>query len=505
MIKRLPQFAESHFATLCAAGGVICNPSQQDEAGWDFFIQFPAILKPGVPADMQEPGAEALVQIKSTTKAAPNARMKLSNALKAAQSGQPCFLVMVVPGANALQPRLYARHFWEPEIARALRSVRQAEYAGDTAFHRRWFNMRLGADDDHTDDLVAWMAETIAAHKPYGTTKSHLAATVGFEDGYGNAQVTFSAPIADVLDWNLGLKDGLPLDRFTYTPRRFGLDAPTPQIDIEGATLHVTNAGQPCELCLRGGLPTSSLTLPATFYRGIIPDLGGKLNWRVSAGPLEIIGSGRDRNMRMTIRTDEHKALSEIDAFLRIATWPTADGLDLELNLNGSLIPLGMLEFTPDDDSGTAEMARAVTLLADVARKEPLSDPVLSLAEINSAAPQLNRFWMLGSNGSMRVEFKSEGPQPPLQVMLYYLYCTVGDWAFLALLERPIKTDLMIGERRQVTFGPPQLLDGLVRAGPAANHLTEIQAAYDRQRQRHRNLDPIWEIGDLEQFFWGKR
>lgn len=183
MIQRLPQFAEHHFALLCAEGGVVCNPSLQDEGGWDFFIQFPTRSRPRRPADLQPTGPEALVQVKSTRGDPLVARIKLSNALKACQSSQPCFLVMVVPDASAARPRVYTRHFWEAEIGRALKSVRLAERAGDQTFNRKTFTVRFAPEDEHSDDLLSWMERCILNEKPsYAAKKAAITSSIGFED-----------------------------------------------------------------------------------------------------------------------------------------------------------------------------------------------------------------------------------------------------------------------------------------------------------------------------------
>ena len=44
MSKNLPRSAERKFALLCADAGVACNPAQEDVNGWDFVIEFPAIV-----------------------------------------------------------------------------------------------------------------------------------------------------------------------------------------------------------------------------------------------------------------------------------------------------------------------------------------------------------------------------------------------------------------------------------------------------------------------------
>lgn len=181
MIQGLPDFAENHSAALCAEAGVVCNPSKQDELGWDFFIQYPSRRDPLKPADSQPAGDEALVQVKSTRAEPFVARMKLSNALRAAQARQPFFVVLVVAGGGT--QAVYAKHFWRAKIERTLKRVRLAENAGDTQFNRRHFDIRMEPSDDHSADLLDWMRRTIEAEKDYLAAKSEILGTVGHEDG----------------------------------------------------------------------------------------------------------------------------------------------------------------------------------------------------------------------------------------------------------------------------------------------------------------------------------
>lgn len=89
MIQRLPRYAEHHFAALCARAGAVSNASVEDECGWDFFVQFPARRTPGRPVDMQLPGPEALVQVKSTRAAPLTARLTRCKGETTKMSGRP--------------------------------------------------------------------------------------------------------------------------------------------------------------------------------------------------------------------------------------------------------------------------------------------------------------------------------------------------------------------------------------------------------------------------------
>lgn len=69
-ITRLARFAETNFATLCAAAGALCHESQEDENGWDCLVEFPVAGATG----------PAFVQVKSSRNSRPSCSVKLSNA-----------------------------------------------------------------------------------------------------------------------------------------------------------------------------------------------------------------------------------------------------------------------------------------------------------------------------------------------------------------------------------------------------------------------------------------
>lgn len=349
VIKRLPQFAEHHFASLCATAGVVCNASDQDECGWDFFLQYPIDVDPKRPADMQPDGPEALVQVKSTRNGPLVARMKLSNALRAVRANQPYFVVLVVPDAQA--PRVYVRHFWHAEIERTLRRVRVAERQGDTLFNRRHFDIRMGEADVH-DDVLGWMRSAIASVKPsYAVEKRRIAGTVGHEDGFGSMDVTFDGTEDDLLDLQLGLIESLPVTRARFVPERFGIPAPKPQIDVADARLFVEPDGRAARLRLQGGSPTEELFVDAKFYGASLPV--GKVTrfrWRVDAAPLTMIGGEGGYSAKMSMRTDERRPLAALVFFLTMAGWRAAGPVGCHLFLDDQIIPLGTLNLDAGEE-----------------------------------------------------------------------------------------------------------------------------------------------------------
>jgi hypothetical protein len=500
MIERLPQFAELHVAALCASSGVVCNKADQDECGWDLFLQFPAKRTPGRPADMEPAGPEALVQVKSTRSEPLTARMKLSNALRLTQANQPCFVVLVV--AEQEMPRVYARHFWEPEIARTLKRIRLAERDGDTSFNRRHIGLRM-TEADRQEDLIAWMRRTIEAVKPnYATEKAQIASSVGHEDGFGSMKVTFEGSAQDLLDLQLGLVDSLPVLRGRYVPQRFGIEAATPEIEFEEAKLLVEAVPKPARLRLQGGSPTEEMLVDAQCYSAELPGPDDTLHrWRVDAGPLRIVGGNGSYAAKLSMRYDARRQLADLKMFLTMADWRGTGPVGLQLFIEDKRVPLGVLTIDPNDDDNEWKELRVWTkALEAVARTALTPEPQVSVLDLCDAEPWIQRFAGFVMSPSIRVDYAPEGIDDPTRAAVYYAACDVGEWCFLAVVERNTRTDEMDGAKRKLTFGAPQLLDAFVRAGKWRDHRDEIDAAYRAQVARLGTPETLWEMGEIEAF-----
>jgi hypothetical protein len=238
-IKRLARFAETSFASLCAKEGALCNESQEDENGWDYLAEFPGASWPGS-ADTQPPSHRAFVQVKSTRNRRLSCSIKLSNALKAAQSRDPWFIVLII--ATEGGPKLYAVHVWEQLIEKMLTAVRQASI-DKVPLHKRRMAVDFETSDLRADDdVVGWMSAVIGAVKPdYTDAKKRIYETIGYANGVaGSGKLTFAADNMDeIFDEFLGMGKGLPVSRFTYTPARFARISEGDTLEIHGTRIRL--------------------------------------------------------------------------------------------------------------------------------------------------------------------------------------------------------------------------------------------------------------------------
>jgi hypothetical protein len=502
---RFHRWAEREFAKLCAAEDVICNHAEEDESGWDYFIEFP--LQPlAVPADTHPPPKTAFVQVKSARKYQLTCRVKLSNAFRAARSPQPRFVVFVIAGSGSRPTRIYSVHVWEPLIRRTLEAVRRADNA-QVALHKRNFTIRFGATDERGDRLVAWMRETIEAVGPdYEQQKRSIFQSVGYEEGYGIMQVTLEPTTADeVLENFLGLGSGIPLSRFVYTPARFGILSPEPEPDAGFGVLHITpNPVTACEIRLRDPSTAASMVLSGHMYSPGIPSLPfERSQFRFSADFLEIVWSPSGRvKCHIKFHGGEKKHLLSIENLSTLIEWCKTGPVEAQVWLNGRRTIRGPLPLgEPNIGLDWAKVAKIVRLLRSIAGPGQPSQIQLSLADLDSAARDLIAFQQLVEAPSVRLEFNPSSETPPeLSSILYYFYADVCECTFYALLERRLCEDILIEGRRRVTCGVPQLREGYVLRNATEDERKMMQDDYERHLLEQEKTGTPLGLGDAHIF-----
>ena len=222
--------------------------------------------------------------------------------------------------------------------------------------------------------------------------------------------------------------------------------------------------------------------------------------WRVDAGPLRIVGGSGVYKANLSMRYDHAKPLSAIATFLTLSAWRGAGPVGLQLSAEDLKASLGVLTLDGQDqiDPEWKELRGWVRALQAVTEAAQTTEPALSLLELDDARPWVPRFASFVVSPSIRIEYEPEGEYDPTRAAIYYTGCNVGDWCFLAVVERNTVIDEMLGPVRRLTFGPPRLLDAMVRKGSWRDHEAEIEAAYNAQVARLGTPETLWELGEME-------
>ena len=496
--SRTGRQGEKIFSKLCTDADVTCNPSLEDDQGWDWLLEYPVVNGLNKPIDLQPAAKTAFVQIKATRGSTRSCRIKLSNALRMAKSPSPQFIVLVALDPKGGARRVYVAHVWDKLIAQFLKAGRVADSRGETATHRRMLTVSF-AEDDARADPIGWIAEQIdAAGKDYAGAKTAIIDSAGFEKGYGKAVVTFDAEDLDAfVDLQLGLKDGLRFSNFTYISERFGIPAASMEIDGEGGTIHITPNPR------RGTMRLSTaagdeLVLPAEIVSARLPGDAERYRTRITAGCLDLIlGDGKTR-ADATLDHQTAHTLDEIGHFTTLIGWHDKGEVDVRLNLDGEHLVLPSLSLGTERLRGWADIGHGVDVMRRIAKAGLRDDVRLSVEDIHEATMPLGVLSALASDRVLKIEFTPQpGAPAAFTGLLGYAAADVAGWAFLALAYRPVVEDLRKDAWCHLTFGPARVIDARAERGEAADHLDHFRGRHEAVLRRLSADGEILDVGDF--------
>jgi hypothetical protein len=504
MIRNIGRQGEQLFSLLCAQAGVTCNPSQQDDNGWDHLIEFPAVAFARKAIDLQPVQKTAFVQIKTTGQGRPETRIKLSNALRMAKSPQPFFLVLVALDGNGGVPKIYAVHIWESLIARFLKRGRIADNKGALDTHKQQINLVLG-DNDHHPDPIAWLSDQLGSIAgDYAGAKKAIVDRVGFENGYGTAQVQveLDAP-DDFLDVMLGRKGSIKVTKYTFTSERFGIAARLPELDVEGGTLFITPNIRKGILRLTT-ISGETLVHPADVMNAAGPGFAKEdLRLRVVAGCIEIVWAGNGRiSANANLRYDDRVPLASIAHFNSLKALRGHGPMAVTLLLDGKYLDMGSIEFEGGNAGATQDQLKAmVAAMQKVGAAAGRDDAEVSIADIEAAWRVLHLRNAMVEAPSMMLSKPDPDVPNNLGGMMSYIAAEVGGWVFGAITFRPVAVSAIVEGERRIYFAPPRILDARVEEQTsAAAVLAEIARKYEDALKRMDSTTEILALGEFESF-----
>jgi hypothetical protein len=508
MIARLPKWAELKFESQCAAGDALAHPPEEDHNGWDYLVEFPQQAHPG-PADTHPPAKSAYVQVKSVRKRKLTCRITLSNALKAAQSTQPWFLVLVFADKKTSSAEIYAVHLWEDFIRRALKAVRVAENAGKP-LNRCSLSIKFSATDRHDENLVSWMQGVIAAHESgYQQKKQELFKAVGYEDGTGIGKITISAASFDeIADNFLGLGSGLSLSEFSFTPSRFGVVSPKPDVDYsgEGKVIITPTPVDTCEVRLRANDVLYSLKGQVfTLGEPLLPREEKRI--RFSAEFLEMVLATTNamevKSFNARIHPDSKRTLHTLESFAAMNDCcQTGTQVDLQVWARGHRVIGGIMSLN-DKPLGRVSWGRLAAALRKLRGLLVGNEDFVrvSLKEAVKGGQRLAVFTETISAPSLRLEFEPTEETPPkIDSLIFYSFAEVGNFLFFGLFDSELIKETYIGSRRQLDFGAPRLIDSYVIESPTPKQREQMEKDYQRYLETREQEGHPGGIGEVLAF-----
>ena len=500
MTDRLGRKGERLFSLLCAEAGVTCNPSLEDETGWDHFIEFPPKLLPRKALDLQPAHKAALVQVKTTRAARPSCRLKLSNAHRMAKSPTPFFVVAMAEQPDDRRLRIFGLHVWELQIARILKAVRVAEQAGRPDLHKQW--LRIGWEHlTETDYLIDWIGNQIeAVGKDYAASKQKILQSVGFGDDRASITVTFDLDKRSALsDLMLGIGESIPIRRFVYSSRRFGISAFAPEVETEGGTLLIKPNPRRGTLRITAA-DGDTLSCDAAIFSSNGVETEGKV-WRsrIVGGCLEILLDGLGNATAMArLNFASREPLDHIVQFAKLLTWRDRGPLTMLLTIGEVRVDLGTLDLDAGEKLNWPLLAMVTTGLERVAETDGRRQVLLSFEELCREAGALELFGALVGDNHLRLEYQPHEDAPErFDGGLSYMTVDVGKWSFSALAYRPIDDDTMIGDMRRLSFRSARLLEVRVEPRSMSRPAISLASSYATALARLQKTGSILEIEDF--------
>ncbi|AZO24393.1 hypothetical protein EJ070_29355 [Mesorhizobium sp. M1E.F.Ca.ET.045.02.1.1] len=470
---RVDKASEYEFATICANAGVYPQVVNEDETGWDCLVEFPP--DPNfVPAEAQPAGLSAYAQIKSTIGRYRSTSITLSNARRMAQQGHPWFIVLFHRPASG-ERRIYARHIWGDLITESLKAIRLADLAGEK-LHKRTLAISFDGSDDHTEDLVQWIEQTIiAVGVDYQSKKLNIFRSVGYEEGHASIKFSFQVENADeVAKVFLGIGE-VQIQNFEFVPKRFGLPDKRGQLLAGTATLTASPATwYSCQIRIRAKNKDTPIVIPGkaaftTFPRGYA---------RFSSEFLDLVWSTSDNGVQFNskITIEERRSLGALVAHVRLLTLVTSSDTDMQIWAGGRRIYGGRARKAAD---GRWHQLYPVL---EFLRSLSTDDVELSIADVVRASAELGRFQEIAAvrGVACTLEFTDVERVPVgAERLLYSAQVTVGSATFFAIVERPVIREDATGPQKHFALGDPRIIESYAATGDGLEQ--QFQADFERE------------------------
>ena len=199
-----------------------------------------------------------MIQVKSIGSPRNRCQVSLANWIHLIRNPLPAFVLVILFGAEDNGKRAFLIHVGEENIAKVQRRLRRA-YSRAMNSDRLRLNKAKMEVSRRVEDLMpsldgAGLWSSILRYIPdgmsrYSLWKQDVCATVGYEDGVGDIDLTVLAP-RDVnlgqhlVDWDIGLVPHLDIQGGRATDRRFGIPG-IRKVLPPGSRLEVAESPEP--------------------------------------------------------------------------------------------------------------------------------------------------------------------------------------------------------------------------------------------------------------------
>ena len=470
MDQRMGRPAQDAFKLQCSLARITCNPSLEDDHGWDFMVEVPQEVEAQTPHDQRPAARSVLVQVKWTGGVRRRLSMKVSNALELANKSEPCFMVLYHETTSGRE--IFARMFGEKDMARALKRGREL-FVRRKSTHKARITFGFPDNEERLEaGLVPWLVDCVRSlSDSYGSDKRKLAESLGYGNKNYRANITFvgTGGVNDLADLELGIKDELRVSRFTVFDERFGIALPEPVKDIKAPAVFTMKRQREDECVVELKTKDGLIAIPSVARMsraGSRPGELGKLGFVNELFALVVsTGSGVGLNLQATAATK-----LQPERLAQLATMLSWNEEELKIQVTGDNVPETVFPTATIRQDPVVDqcLAGAIGVLKSVAERSNAGRIELSLDDVVAAHGELMIFWGILGVAEVQLLTAASGrllEDGLLKNLVGFIDVEVGDYTFLALFDAAVQTHIEEPQKLVVKLGRRNLRDCVVGKG----------------------------------------
>jgi hypothetical protein len=239
--RKLGAMGECRFAAWCAEVGLTANKSNEDDKGWDYFVEFPFLADNNKSVDMQLSPIKCQVQVKSTDttdrKKVSVKNIELSNLRYLVNVPMPAFIIFIEYSGLQEPTQAFLVHIDEYIIGKVLKRLRKSENDGKSNKLNK-MTLTINYDESHElpsldgKGLKQAIEKYVGDMSSYVDKKQAILKTIGFDER--PVRLTFNLDKKELINFieaSIGLDNKIELNDFKTDCIRFDMAQPLTQKD----------------------------------------------------------------------------------------------------------------------------------------------------------------------------------------------------------------------------------------------------------------------------------
>jgi len=240
----LGDMGEAAFMHWCSSAGLICNKSEKDRKGWDFYVEFPNSENQDSDT-IDEPSFNCKVQVKSTNAEKRTLQITLQNLYNLCIAPLPTFYLFIEYNNKNTPQAAFLVHVDNDLITKTLKKIYESKQNNEeNKLNKK--TMGIHYNEDHKFDIpnetTNFLKETFLKYTGNNISEyinkkmAHLKST-GFDEA--GIKIAFDIEgednIKKLIDMSVGIKQSIDVKSFKLQKYRF-------EIPNKSASLHSENA-----------------------------------------------------------------------------------------------------------------------------------------------------------------------------------------------------------------------------------------------------------------------